>query len=40
MPGFEDMRRRKPSLEKLARLTGFRPGTPLVDIVRRTAGLA
>jgi UDP-glucose 4-epimerase len=36
-PGFEDMRRRKPSVEKLARLTGFRPCTPLRDIIRRTA---
>ena len=36
-PGFEDMRRRKPSVEKLARFTGFRPGTTLRDIIRRTA---
>jgi UDP-glucose 4-epimerase len=32
-PGFEDMLRRVPSLEKLERLTGFRPRTSLVDIV-------
>ena len=32
-PGFEDMVRRVPSLEKLERLTGFRPGTPLTAIV-------
>ena len=32
-PGFEDMERRVPSLEKLVRLTGFRPTTPLTDIV-------
>jgi UDP-glucose 4-epimerase len=38
-PGFEDMRRRKPSVEKLARLTGFRPATPLRELIRRTAGL-
>ncbi|HTZ99648.1 MAG TPA: GDP-mannose 4,6-dehydratase [Candidatus Aquilonibacter sp.] len=34
-PGFEDMPRRVPSLEKLERLTGFRPATPLVAIVDR-----
>ena len=32
-PGFEDMERRVPSLEKLIRLTGFRPTTPLTAIV-------
>ena len=37
-PGFDDMRRRKPLTEKLARLTGFRPVTPLREIVRLTAG--
>jgi UDP-glucose 4-epimerase len=36
-PGFEDMLRRKPSVEKLARLTGFRPTTTLHEIIRRTA---
>jgi UDP-glucose 4-epimerase len=39
-PGFEDMRRRRPALAKLERLTGFRPATPLDEIIRRTAGLA
>jgi UDP-glucose 4-epimerase len=34
-PGFEDMQRRVPSLEKLQRLTGFRPTTPLAEIVDR-----
>ena len=34
-PGFEDMLRRVPSLEKLQRLTGFRPRTPLTEIVDR-----
>ncbi len=34
-PGFEDMPRRVPSLEKLVSLTGFRPSTSLVDIVDR-----
>ncbi len=38
-PGFEDMRRRRPALVKLERLTGFRPATPLDEIIRRTAGL-
>jgi UDP-glucose 4-epimerase len=39
-PGFEDMRRRKPSVEKLAQFTGFRPATTLRDIIRRTAQAA
>jgi UDP-glucose 4-epimerase len=34
-PGFEDMPRRIPSLEKLQRLTSFRPTTPLTAIVDR-----
>src|SRR3984893_17250923 len=34
-PGFEDMPRRVPALGKLERLTGFRPTTPLVEIVDR-----
>ena len=37
-PGFEDMARRVPSLEKLVRLTGFRPSTPLPAIIDRVAG--
>ena len=36
-PGFEDMRRRRPSVEKLERFTGFRPATPLALIIERTA---
>jgi UDP-glucose 4-epimerase len=36
-PGFDDMRRRKPVTEKLARVTGFRPATALREIIRRTA---
>jgi UDP-glucose 4-epimerase len=32
-PGFEDMPRRVPALEKLEKLTSFRPGIPLNDIV-------
>jgi UDP-glucose 4-epimerase len=36
-PGFEDMDRRVPSLEKLIRLTGFRPSTPLITIVDKVA---
>jgi UDP-glucose 4-epimerase len=36
-PGFEDMLRRVPSIEKLQRLTGFRPSTPLTEIVDRVA---
>jgi UDP-glucose 4-epimerase len=34
-PGFEDMPRRIPSVEKLERLTGFRPTTTLFAIVDR-----
>lgn len=34
-PGFEDMPRRIPCLEKLQSLTGFRPTTSLVEIVDR-----
>jgi len=37
-PGFEDMPRRVPSLEKLERLTGFRPMTSLEEIVDRVIG--
>ena len=37
-PGFEDLPRRRPRLEKLERLTGFRPRTSLDEIIRRTAG--
>ena len=35
-PGFEDMRRRKPSVEKLAVTTGFRPATTLRETIRDT----
>lgn len=34
-PGFEDMMRRVPCLDKLERLTGFRPATTLEKIVDR-----
>jgi UDP-glucose 4-epimerase len=37
-PGFDDMRRRRPVVDKLARVIGFRPQTTLVEIIRRTAG--
>lgn len=36
-PGFEDMQRRVPSLRKLECLAGFRPQTPLPEIVDRVA---
>jgi UDP-glucose 4-epimerase len=36
-PGFDDMRRRKPIVDKLARTIGFHPQTSLRDIVRLTA---
>ncbi len=35
-PGFEDMRRRKPVVDKLASVTGFRPGTSLREIISKT----
>ena len=36
-PGFEDMMRRVPSVEKLYALTGFRPHTRLNEIIDRVA---
>ena len=36
-PGFEDMLRRVPSIEKLFALTGFRPKTTLGEIIERVA---
>lgn len=36
-PGFEDMRRRKPVVDKLVAATGFKPGTSLLEIIRQTA---
>ncbi|HOW68862.1 MAG TPA: GDP-mannose 4,6-dehydratase [Candidatus Paceibacterota bacterium] len=35
-PGFEDMLRRKPNLAKLIQTTGFKPSTPLQDIIDMT----
>jgi UDP-glucose 4-epimerase len=34
-PGFEDMQRRVPSLEKITRLTGYEPRHSLEDILKR-----
>ena len=39
-PGFDDMRRRKPHVEKLERFVKFRPQTPLKKIIRLTAAAA
>jgi len=36
-PGFEDMFRRIPSLEKLQRLIGYRPSTPLETVIDAVA---
>jgi UDP-glucose 4-epimerase len=36
-PGFDDMRRRKPVMDKLTSVTGFRPATPLRRIIELTA---
>uniref|UniRef100_A0A7C3WCI0 NAD-dependent epimerase/dehydratase family protein n=1 Tax=Fundidesulfovibrio putealis TaxID=270496 RepID=A0A7C3WCI0_9BACT len=35
--GFEDMRHRRPVVTRLWRVTGYRPSTPLDEIIRRTA---
>lgn len=35
-PGFADMLRRKPKTDKLLRVAGIRPSTPLVEIIRLT----
>ncbi|MGN6555732.1 MAG: NAD-dependent epimerase/dehydratase family protein [Verrucomicrobiota bacterium] len=39
-PGFEDMLRRKPCVEKIAAAVGFRAATSLEETIRRTAALA
>jgi UDP-glucose 4-epimerase len=39
-PGFDDMRRRKPVVERLARVTGFRPVIPLRKIIELTAAVS
>lgn len=36
-PGFDDMRRRKPRVEKLKRFVNFRPQTKLQEIIKLTA---
>ncbi len=36
-PGFQDMLRRKPSTQKLKRVTGFTPQTPLAEIIQITS---
>jgi UDP-glucose 4-epimerase len=36
-PGFQDMRRRKPLVDKLAKYVSFRPATSLRQIVEKTA---
>jgi UDP-glucose 4-epimerase len=36
-PGFEDMRQRKPAIDKLARTVGFRPAVTLREIILKTA---
>lgn len=36
-PGFEDMFRRVPCLDKLGQLTGFRPNTKLTEVIDRVA---
>ena len=35
--GFQDMRRRRPSVDKLFEYTGFRPGTSLNETIRKAA---
>jgi UDP-glucose 4-epimerase len=36
-PGFEDMRRRKPVVDKLFKATGFKPSTTLAGIIELAA---
>jgi UDP-glucose 4-epimerase len=36
-PGFEDMMRRVPCIDKLHYLTGFRPQTSLTEIIDRVS---
>ena len=36
-PGFDDMRRRKPVVDKLVRIVGFKPSTTLQQIIELTA---
>ncbi len=38
-PGFDDMRRRKPCVEKLNKFINFKPQTSLRDIIRLTAAV-
>jgi UDP-glucose 4-epimerase len=38
-PGFDDMRRRKPVIDKLAKVTGFKPAISLEQIIRNTSEL-
>ena len=38
-PGFEDMRRRKPVVDKLFQMVGFRPTTPLRKIIELAAAV-
>jgi UDP-glucose 4-epimerase len=38
-PGFDDMRRRKPCVEKLESFVDFKPQTPLREIIPLTAGI-
>ncbi len=38
-PGFQDMLRRRPVVEKLKRYIGFQPATPLNEIIALTASL-
>jgi UDP-glucose 4-epimerase len=39
-PGFEDMVRRRPNIDKCTALTGFRPSTTLEQMIERTAAAA
>ena len=36
-PGFEDMFRRVPCLDKLERIAGYRPSTPLSEVIDRVS---
>ncbi|HTL18877.1 MAG TPA: NAD-dependent epimerase/dehydratase family protein [Patescibacteria group bacterium] len=39
-PGFDDMQRRKPTIDKLRKFAGFQPGIALGEIIQRTGRVA
>jgi UDP-glucose 4-epimerase len=37
--GFEDLSRRRPDIQKLVALTGFKPSTGIAAVIRRVAAM-